>query len=339
MQYDAENRMTYCNSGTGALGAYTYDYAGRRIKKFSTLDTPTDTHYVYDGATVIAEYESDPNDSYNMHIRREYVYGPGIDNPIAMITFYDDELVGLYFYHTDALGSVIAMTSGNGVVAEKYRYSPFGRTTIYDGSGSEIARSAIGNPYMFTARRMDEESGLYYYRARMYKPEIGRFLQTDPLGYIDTINPYAYCANNPLNWIDPWGWFHFRKRPLEGLGIILYPLELLAPILEPLNLEPVHEEGFYDDEQGPNSEPSVGYGPNGVESNPSGAYGEPTGMVTDDGIGGDDGIVEEMKADPEWSAEKYNPFSHNCHHFADELRKRKEEYDDSMRKRLFNGVN
>ncbi|MGE4286976.1 MAG: RHS repeat-associated core domain-containing protein [Phycisphaerae bacterium] len=141
----------------------------------------------------------------NMHIRREYVYGPGIDNPIAMITFYDDELVGLYFYHTDALGSVIAMTSVNGVVAEKYRYSPFGRTTIYDGSGGEIARSAIGNPYMFTARRLDEESGLYYYRARMYKPEIGRFLQTDPLGYIDTINPYAYCANNPLNRIDPWG--------------------------------------------------------------------------------------------------------------------------------------
>ncbi|MGE4286975.1 MAG: RHS repeat-associated core domain-containing protein, partial [Phycisphaerae bacterium] len=140
-----------------------------------------------------------------MHIRREYIHGPGIDNSVAMITFYDDELVGLYFYHTDALGSVIAMTSVNGVVEEKYRYSPFGRTTIYDRSGSEIARSAIGNPYMFTARRLDEESGLYYYRARMYKPEIGRFLQTDPLGYIDTINPYAYCANNPLNRIDPWG--------------------------------------------------------------------------------------------------------------------------------------
>ncbi len=150
----------------------------------------------------------------NMHIRREYIHGPGIDNSVAMITFYDDELVGLYFYHTDALGSVIAMTSVNGVVEEKYRYSPFGRTTIYDRSGSEIARSAIGNPYMFTARRLDEESGLYYYRARMNKPEIGRFLQTDPLGYIDTINPYAYCANNPLNRIDPWGlnWLKFHDN-------------------------------------------------------------------------------------------------------------------------------
>jgi uncharacterized protein RhaS with RHS repeats len=44
----------------------------------------------------------------------------------------------------------------------------------------------------------------------MYKPEIGRFLQTDPLGYIDTINPYAYCANNPLNRVDPWGLYAYN---------------------------------------------------------------------------------------------------------------------------------
>ena len=91
---------------------------------------------------------------------------------------------------------------------------PYGKTRIYDASGTEISGSAIGNPYMFTARRMDAESGLYYYRARMYAPEIGRFLQTDPLGYIDTINPYAYCGNNPLNWIDPSG----GKTTSIGIG-------------------------------------------------------------------------------------------------------------------------
>jgi RHS repeat-associated protein len=70
---------------------------------------------------------------------------------------------------------------------------------------------------MFTGRRYDEESGLYYYRARMYNPGLGRFLQTDPMGYIDTVNPYAYCANNPLNWIDPWGEKIYSRGEVETI--------------------------------------------------------------------------------------------------------------------------
>jgi len=63
----------------------------------------------------------------------------------------------------------------------------------------------IGNPYMFTGRRFDLETGLYYYRARYYDPDTGRFLQTDPIGYGDGINWYNYCGNNPLNFTDPSG--------------------------------------------------------------------------------------------------------------------------------------
>ena len=58
---------------------------------------------------------------------------------------------------------------------------------------------------MFTGRRLDDETGLYYYRARYYSPETGRFIQPDPIGYGDGFNMYAYCKNNPINWIDPWG--------------------------------------------------------------------------------------------------------------------------------------
>jgi RHS repeat-associated protein len=63
----------------------------------------------------------------------------------------------------------------------------------------------LGNPYLFTGRQFDYETELYYYRARYYNPDIGRFLQTDPVGYQDGMNCYAYCTNNPLNYSDPTG--------------------------------------------------------------------------------------------------------------------------------------
>jgi RHS repeat-associated protein len=61
------------------------------------------------------------------------------------------------------------------------------------------------NPFLFTARRFDSETGLYYYRTRYYSPYIGRFLQTDPAGYTDGMNMYACCRNNPVACVDPSG--------------------------------------------------------------------------------------------------------------------------------------
>ncbi|MFI4910759.1 MAG: RHS repeat-associated core domain-containing protein [Sedimentisphaeraceae bacterium JB056] len=103
---------------------------------------------------------------------------------------------------------------------ETYKYDPFGAVTIYDPNGIFLTDSAIGNPYMFTCRRYDSESGLYYYRYRMYSPQLGRFMQTGPIGYYDSMNLYQCCINNPINYIDPLGLYtreevdRFRKPVL-----------------------------------------------------------------------------------------------------------------------------
>jgi len=148
-------------------------------------------------AGVLGEYDGGDN------LLRKFIYGPGIDEPICMIDVADSNAV--YYYHFDGLGSVAALSDVNNVIVERYSYDVFGAPTIYDANYAEISQSAIGNPYMFTARRADDETALYYYRARYYAFDIGRFLQTDPIGYSDGLNVYAYVGNNPVNLIDPMG--------------------------------------------------------------------------------------------------------------------------------------
>jgi RHS repeat-associated protein len=88
---------------------------------------------------------------------------------------------GWFYYHYDGLGNVVAISDVNGTVVESYEYDVFGEPMVYDANGTEISESSVGNPYLFTGRRFDDETGLYYYRARYYSPSIGRFMQPDPV--------------------------------------------------------------------------------------------------------------------------------------------------------------
>ncbi len=83
----------------------------------------------------------------------------------------------------------------------------------------------IRQPYAFTGREYDKETGLYYYRARYYDPEIGRFISKDPfpgfLSYPQTLNLYPYVGNNPVNRVDPWGlWWRFSFGVGGTLGVV-----------------------------------------------------------------------------------------------------------------------
>jgi RHS repeat-associated protein len=102
----------------------------------------------------------------------------------------------VYYYHFDGVGSVIALSDVNRVIVERYSYDVFGEPNH---------TSDVNNPYLFTGRRYDSETGLYYYRARYYHYYIGRFLQTDPHGYEDGLNLYTFVGNNPLTWVDALG--------------------------------------------------------------------------------------------------------------------------------------
>jgi RHS repeat-associated protein len=130
-----------------------------------------------------------------------------VDEPLAQY----QGLTTSYF-HADGLGSVTSLTDGSGQLADSYVYDSFGNLTASTGT--------ITNPFQYTGREYDPETGLYYYRARYFDPVIGRFISQDPVGFGAGLNFYAYVRGNPANLIDPsgltsetnaaffWGWWN-----------------------------------------------------------------------------------------------------------------------------------
>jgi RHS repeat-associated protein len=158
---------------------------------------------VYDGWSLLEERNASGVE------QARYYHGAMIDELLLRIT------ANTYYYHHDGLGSTIALTDSTGALAESYTYDVFGAATILSTNAQLLAVSAVGNRFLFTGREYLAEIGLYDYRNRFYSPSLGRFLQTDPIGFdAGDVNLYRYVGNSTMLLCDPFG-----TEPVPTMGL------------------------------------------------------------------------------------------------------------------------
>ncbi len=178
--YDQDNRLVEAAAGEN-IYIYAYDGYGRRLSK--AANNRILEQYVYDQYNVIADLDQ------QNRITAKYIYAPGLDDPLIKLT--GDK----HYYIKDAQKTITAILDDSAVL-EKY---------TYDTSGRPAQISQLANRYLFTGREYDDETGLYYFRARHYDPRLGRFVQPDPIGYHGGRNLYQFMHNNAANFLDPFG--------------------------------------------------------------------------------------------------------------------------------------
>jgi RHS repeat-associated protein len=249
-EWDAENRLRRMKrNATGASwGApdreleFTYDYVGRRIRKLVKENgaVASDRKFLYDGWNLIAEL-----DTATGRIVRSHVWGLDVASSLSatggvgalvLQTMHSDTALTSYHVAYDGGGNVTALVTraprgaGDGKVAVAYEYGPFGETVraaVDPGLSAALRQELATQPFRFSTRFTDGETGLVYYGLRYYDPGLGRFLNRDPLGEAGGENFYAFVGNGPVNRLDVlganpfaafWAWLTGSGKPTTADG-------------------------------------------------------------------------------------------------------------------------
>jgi RHS repeat-associated protein len=200
--YDAENRLALLSYNDGSVNHETkYFYSGdsmlAKIEKYENIVKVDEKRFIRTGFLAIQD-----RDGSNAGTR-DYMWGQDLGGGIGGLLNLKQNGQD-YFYLYDGKGNVSTLIDGSQNIVASYRYDVFGKLLKKTGT--------LDQPFRFSTKQYDEQTGLYDFGYRFNNPVIGRWMTRDPLGEAGGINFYGFVGNNPVNFVDPLGLDWFRPK-------------------------------------------------------------------------------------------------------------------------------